>query len=104
MHIGAKWRAKIGKLPFDITVKDILELIGEGICPILGTPYNLVSTKVTDTSASLDKFIPTLGYIKENCAVISHLANNIKSSANAEQIRLVANWVKKQELKRKKNG
>src|SRR5206468_5671670 len=74
---GARRRAKRGNLPFRIAIEDVLELIGDGFCPILGTRYNLYSSKITDDSATLDKFIPELGYVKGNCAVISSLANRI---------------------------
>jgi hypothetical protein len=94
MHRGAKFRAKRDNLPFDITVEDILKLIGDGVCPVLGIRYNITSSKIVDASANLDKFIPSKGYTRDNCTVLSRLANGIKSNATAEQIYKVADWVK----------
>jgi hypothetical protein len=97
MMKGAKYRAKERGLPFKITIEQILELIGDGICPALGTPFDINSKRVKNESATLDRFIPKLGYTKQNCAVISSLANKIKSCASAEQVQRVATWMKKQQ-------
>ncbi len=93
MYAGAKSRAKRDGLPFDITSKEIFELIGEGVCPVFGTPYNIIG-RLTNTSATLDRFIPSLGYIRSNCVVISSRANSIKSNATTEEIQRVADWMK----------
>lgn len=52
-----------------------------------------------DSSATIDRLNPNLGYIKGNIAVISNLANRIKSNATAEQIEKVYKWLKKQKIK-----
>jgi hypothetical protein len=95
MRAGAKQRAKRDGLPFSITSKDILELIGDGHCPVFGICYDVSSNKSTDASATLDKIIPSLGYVKGNCAVISRRANYIKSNATVSEIRRVADWMEK---------
>jgi hypothetical protein len=99
MHVRAKERAKKQDVPFNITCQDILELIGDGVCPVFGTTYPLNSRKLCKESASLDKFVPELGYVRGNCAVISWLANAIKTDATAEQVRRVANWMDSVEAK-----
>lgn len=101
MHQSAKRRAKVGRLSFTITIGDILKLIGNGVCPILGISYNLTLRRQADASASLDRFNPKLGYDKENCFVMSSLANRIKTSATTEQVCRVAVWMKKQQKKLK---
>jgi hypothetical protein len=93
MHSHAKKRANKSGVPFNIAVNDILVLIGDGVCPVLGTPYNLSLRAASDVSASLDKFIPSLGYIKGNCFVMSKLANTIKTNATTEQVGRVAEWM-----------
>jgi hypothetical protein len=94
---GAKTRARKDTLPINITKKDILKLIGGGVCPVLGLTYDLGSRSPVDASANLDRIIPILGYIKGNCAVISKLANCIKQNAGSQQIYLVAKWLEKKE-------
>ncbi len=97
---SARTRARKDGLPFNITVEDILELIDDGVCPVLGIQYDLSTRKITDASANLDKFIPSLGYVKGNCAVISRLANRIKTNATTEQFCRVADWMKQRQVQR----
>jgi hypothetical protein len=93
----AKDRSVQDNIPFTITVEDILILIGDGRCPILGIPYNLNAKHAGDDSASLDKFYPSLGYTRENCTVISNKANRIKSNASVEEVQRVLAWMQKRE-------
>lgn len=93
MYRNAKSRAKKKHVPFNITVEEILELIGDGRCPILGTPYNLKARRISDTSANLDRNFPDLGYTKANCVVMSNLANRIKTDATPAEVRRVLEWM-----------
>jgi hypothetical protein len=90
---NAKARAKKKKVPFNLTVEEILALIGDGKCPIFGTPYNLSGRRVNDTSANLDRTFPDLGYTKQNCVVMSNLANRIKTNATPAEVRKVLKWM-----------
>jgi hypothetical protein len=92
---SARNRARKKGIPFNITVEDIV--IPEN-CPILGIPLtrNLGSHGGTYSSASVDKIIPELGYIKGNIQIISLLANNMKSNATKEQLLLFAEWIQKE--------
>jgi hypothetical protein len=92
---GARWRARRQNLQFDLTLDDVLELFGDGFCPVLGIKYDLSARTICDASPTLDKFFPDMGYVKGNCTVISQLANQIKSHATAGQVRLVAEWMLK---------
>lgn len=47
----------------------------------------------TDSSPSLDKIIPELGYVVGNIQVISKLANNMKTNASVDQLVLFSEWV-----------
>jgi hypothetical protein len=93
----ARERSRRDGLPFDISVEEVLKLIGDGFCPIFGTAFDLNSYKATDTSANLDRFIGDLGYTKENCSVISKLANSRKRNACADQVLKVWIWMKKRQ-------
>jgi len=93
LYWAAKRRAREEKVPFDITKEYIRKLIGDGVCPVFGVSYNLTSRKSVYNSMTLDKLNPKLGYVVGNCAIISRLANNIKSSATSAQVYRVANWM-----------
>lgn len=88
---SAKQRAKKKGIAFAITAADVKI---PKLCPALGV--KLVVTgggKAGPASPSIDRIRPELGYVPGNIAVISYLANCIKSSADAAQIRAVADWL-----------
>lgn len=97
MWMHAKKRAKEQDLPFEITVEDIELLIPiNRICPILGIPMQQNACGFADDSMSLDKLKPELGYVKDNIAVISYLANRIKSNVSDPTVlRKIAEWLEK---------
>lgn len=76
----AKLRSKQKKLPFDLTIDDII--IPE-VCPIMGTKFDRSDVK---TSPSIDRIVPELGYIKGNIQVISTLANQMKWNSTREEL------------------
>lgn len=82
------WRAKsrAAKLgvPFSITADDVV--IPE-LCPVLGVPMELGGKTVRKTSPSLDRVIPSLGYVPGNVKVISNYANIIKQGHSLEDLR-----------------
>lgn len=88
----AKSRVTKSGVPFDIEVSDII--IPE-LCPILGIPLVVYKGRSggENNSPALDRIDNTLGYVKGNIQVISHLANCMKSSANPEQLIKFAKWV-----------
>lgn len=94
IYWSAKRRSREENVPFNITKEYVLKLVGDGVCPVLGIKYDLTSSKPVNASMTLDKIIPSLGYIIGNCAIISRLANTIKSNATSEQVQRVADWMK----------
>ena len=91
MYDRAKSRAKKFGIVFDLNPEDIV--IPE-LCPALGIPLFRGDKIVSDNTPSLDKIVPSLGYVKSNVIVISYKANRIKSDANCEDIQKVADWLK----------
>ena len=89
----ARSRAKKLDIPFEITIEDIV--IPE-FCPVLGIKLAYGGMKERDSSPSLDKRVPELGYVPGNIAVISHLANRIKNTGTAEQHRRIAEWMEEE--------
>jgi hypothetical protein len=89
MFRSAKQRAKRKGIPFNIEKFDI---IVPKFCPLLGIELFASKGKVGPNSPSLDRIIPSLGYVKGNIMVISNKANSIKQDATVEELeRLVKN-------------
>lgn len=88
----AKERAKKFNLEFNLELSDI---IIPTHCPALGC--ELVVSKGrsggSPESPALDRIDNTKGYIKGNVMVMSHLANQMKASANPEQLIKFAHWI-----------
>jgi hypothetical protein len=81
----ARKRALKANLPFDLVEADIA--VPE-FCPVLGIRLEISEQgRWTDNSPSLDRFVPALGYVKNNVQVISWRANRIKCDASVEEIR-----------------
>lgn len=90
--ISIKARAKRDGIPFDLTVDDI---VIPDVCPVFNVPIAR-NNKIGpgSFSPSVDRIIPSLGYIKGNIQIISHLANSMKQNATPEQLNQFADWIK----------
>lgn len=79
-------------MPFALVQSDI-EV--PAVCPALGIPiYPAQGNGNRDHSPSLDRIIPSEGYIPGNVVVISNKANRIKSDASAGELERVASWMR----------
>ena len=89
---SARARAKEQCVEFSITPEDFTI---PSICPILGIPlvYGAQIGKPQAGSLSLDRIVPSKGYVKGNVQFVSHLANTMKSNASLEQLKKFANWI-----------
>lgn len=79
----ARDRAKASNIICNITSEDI-KLVNT--CIYRNVPLEYSNSIPTNNSASLDKIIPQLGYVKGNVQVISMLANNMKSNASPAEL------------------
>lgn len=101
-HLNAiRCRAKTSGVPFDLTLED---LVIPSECPALGIPLNshwggATRDDVKDNCPSVDRIIPSLGYVKGNTQVISYRANRIKTDASKEEILSVYEWLAEQVAK-----
>lgn len=93
MWKSARHRALLHHLPFNIELTDI---VVPQYCPVLNIKLDKTHSKSHDDSPSLDRLVPSLGYIKGNVCVISHRANSIKSNATWQELLSVSEWVKKE--------
>lgn len=94
----AKSRARLKSCPFGITRQDILDVCVDR-CPALGIEL-VYGNKggICDNSATLDRIIPDLGYIRGNIQVLSMKANRIKNSATAEEVLRVGHYMQRRRL------
>ena len=84
----AKRMARNAGVPFDLKKEDI-EIPKK--CPLLGVDLVFLTEKHKHPeSASIDRVVPRLGYVKGNVRIISEMANRIKTNATPEQIKIIA--------------
>lgn len=95
LFVQRRIEAKKQGIPFTISIDDV---VVPEFCPVLGIkiePGRQGKGKgIEDNSPSLDKFIPELGYVPGNIAVISWRANRLKHNATTNELEKVVNWMK----------
>jgi len=88
----AKYRARLKGLPFNLELADI---VIPKTCPVLGIPLLVSETgRQNDYSPSLDRIIPSKGYVRGNVMVISSRANVIKNCGTVEEHERVIAYIK----------
>lgn len=83
---NAKKRAREQEVEFTLDLDDIV--IPE-ICPLLKIPLIKGIKVYTDNSPTLDKIMPSLGYVKGNTQVISMRANRIKNDSTFKEFEMI---------------
>jgi hypothetical protein len=97
----AKKRAIKKDIPFELS-RDYLISIMQDKCPVFGTEFKWMGNgKIMPESPNLDRIKPSLGYVEGNVVIISSRANNIKSYATWQEIRMVSDWLKNQTAQNK---
>jgi len=84
---AAKLHARRAKLPFSISIGDV---IIPRICPYLHIPLTHDLEHELPTNSTLSQIDPSLGYTKGNVQVVSDLANRMKQNATTAQLLLFA--------------
>jgi hypothetical protein len=91
IYRGARRRARENGIPFTITMDDLPKV--PEYCPILGIKLVVHSGYPGQDSPSLDRKIPSLGYVPGNIWWISYRANAMKQDATKEELRRFADWI-----------
>jgi hypothetical protein len=61
---------------------------------VLGIPLQIGTGDKTDNSPSLDRIVPSKGYVIGNIEVMSDKANRIKTNASLEEIEKVVIYLR----------
>lgn len=62
-------------------------------CPIFGTEFVVGVGRWLDESATVDRIIPSNGYVYGNIEIISHRANQIKNDASLKELEAICNYL-----------
>ncbi len=81
---AAKIRASKKGIPFDLDVDWYIENMEKG-CSVTGVKLDRKGTKSVNTP-SIDQIIPSKGYTKENCRIVSYWYNTAKNAFSDEQV------------------
>lgn len=86
IFLRARSRASARNIPFNLTPEDI---VVEKYCPMIGCGVELVYGKGVQVkaSASLDRIVPSLGYVKGNVIIICASCNRRKYDHTPETAR-----------------
>ena len=84
-------RSKNTSIPTDIDKDFVLQKLQNGKCEITGIPFEVVIRgKPGPRSPSLDRIVPSLGYIKSNVRMILYAINTFKNEWSDDDIYPIA--------------
>lgn len=90
---NAKERSCRYNVPFDID-REYLNSIMTEFCPALEIKLSYIdNTTIKDNSATIDRIVPELGYVKGNIQILSHKANRMKTNATRDELVAFAQWI-----------
>ena len=92
---SCRHRAKQNNVPFEITLQDLIDMFPfDNLCPILNFPFIWGTQSSKELSPSVDRMIPSKGYVKGNINFISYKANRIKSDSTLEILEKIIKYMK----------
>lgn len=89
----AKRRARVKGVAFCITVDD-LEM--PEFCPVLGIRLVFGTSKIRDTSPTIDRIDNSKGYVPGNVKIISWRANTIKGAGSANEHQAIVDYIRRE--------
>lgn len=90
----AKARCSKNGVPFSVTIDYLMSIFpADRKCPVLDIEFEW-GRESSNSSPSLDRIIPSLGYVEGNVAWISKKANSLKSDGTLDQFERLALYLK----------
>ncbi|MBA3678508.1 MAG: hypothetical protein H0W74_14090 [Sphingosinicella sp.] len=83
----ARRRARARGIPFDITHGEVQEIISSWTCTYCGTLVGTFAGGLRPQSATLDRLVPELGYVKGNVCLACHACNSAKGEHTLQSLR-----------------
>lgn len=87
---SARQRARRKGLPFDLTISDV---VIPSVCPVLKIPLLQGVGKKHDGSPTIDRVIPSRGYVHGNVHVISWRANSLKKDGTVTELTNIVEYI-----------
>ena len=98
MLSNSKIRAKAKKIPHNITANDIKKIWPkDNICPVLKIPFEMgfKMGKTKSMAPSLDRIIPSEGYVQGNIVAVCDIVNRLKSDASLDDMKKILSFYSK---------
>jgi hypothetical protein len=91
MLLAARKRARAAGVRFALS-EDDFEIPDK--CPVLEIPLEVGRGRPgpSDSSPTLDRIVPSLGYVAANVVVVSWRANRLKSDADISELARIVSW------------
>ena len=96
MHYQAWRRARLKGQPFDLTIADMEAILAasEWTCAYCTTPVGSFRGRGNrPQSATLDRLLPELGYVKGNVVIACHVCNSQKADHTPTSLRAWADLI-----------
>lgn len=85
-------RAKEREVPFNLELSDLTQLFSCNICAICSIPTEIGGDR--EKKPSVDRIVPSVGYTKDNIALLCMRCNQIKNDGTAEDHERIAQWIR----------
>lgn len=94
--VNIRKRCKQSNLPFDIDQEYLLSIFPKDfLCPVTGILMQWGYENGRDSSPSIDRIIPELGYVRNNLVWVCCKVNRIKSDSSIEFLNTLVNFYNK---------
>jgi hypothetical protein len=95
LYQATRRRAREAGLPHSLTRDDVDAILAPWACEYCSTPVGSFTGGTRPNSATLDRLVPSLGYVRSNVVLACHKCNCEKSEHTPQSLRA---WAHKLEL------